>query len=563
MTSGRKTVVFGLDGACFDLIQPWLDRGALPTLQGLIDAGGRSGLRSCVPATTPPAWTSLTTGVNPGKHGVFGFYAREKSEYAVTPVSDTDVQARRLWDYLSTDEFASLVVNVPVTHPARETEGVLVPGYLAPDRTSTYPRDVLAEVGMDDYRVYAPSEADDVPDDQLLTEWLDLTSSRRDLGLALMDRFEWDLLFLEFQKTDGAVHKFDDRTKVRRIFERVDACLADVLDAVDGDPNVFVVSDHGIGQPKEWAVALNTWLVDRGYATTERVGAAESPVDGERDSWLDRAMGDPDSPKADGDPESETDPLAGLLGYLGRAGLTKQRIERLLSSVGLYEYVVDVVPEGTGNALGREVIDRRASTAFYEAMGFSGVDVGVILNDDRFYGTGTVTGEEYDRVREELVAELRELTGPDESRPFSTVRPREEVYSGPRTEYAPDIVLEQAPDYVIGSSSPRGQPFIPTDPGRVDHTRTGLLVAAGPDVEPDWTPTSTPSITDVTPTLLALLGVPLAESFDGRPMTELLAGEPSPTWREYDPYEPPSGTEPTADEEAALEERLRGMGYLE
>jgi predicted AlkP superfamily phosphohydrolase/phosphomutase len=218
--SRHKTVVFGLDGACFDLIEPWL--GSLSTLTDIAERGGRTPLKSCVPATTPPAWTTLTTGVEPGKHGVFSFYSRHRESYETTPVSDRDVHARRLWDYTTDAGLTSLVVNVPVTHPPRQIDGALVPGYTAPDQPETYPESVLEDLGHDNYRVYAPSESESVPDDQLLDEWLSLTRSRSSLTTSLMQAYDWDLLFLEFQKTDGAVHRFDYDTAIRKIYQCVD-----------------------------------------------------------------------------------------------------------------------------------------------------------------------------------------------------------------------------------------------------------------------------------------------------------------------------------------------------
>ena len=556
MTGGdhtNKTIVFGLDGACFELLDPWLDAGALPTLAGLVDRGGRVPLASCVPATTPPAWTSLTTGVNPGKHGVFGFYRRHRDEYDGSPVTDRDVSARRLWDYTSRAGLRSVVVNVPVTHPARPLEGVLIPGYLAPDEPDPYPADVLAEVGRPDYRVYAPSEAADVAEEQLLDEWLALTESRKEIAVRLMDAHEWDLLFVEFQKTDGAVHKFSDHDHVRRIYERVDECLAAVLDAVDGEPNVFVVSDHGIGQPKEWAVALNTWLVETDYATTTTGEASAT-------GWLEQATAAHDDSEG---AEGGRSPIATLLAGLSRFGVTKQRLERALSAVGLYELAARYAPTGVGAGLDEEVVDRAASDAFYEGMGFSGVDVGVVINDERFYADGTVAADEYDTVRAELMAALRDLTGPDGERAFARVQPREAVYDGPRTPEAPDIVLEQAADYVIGSTFPRGETFIPTEAGRIDHTRDGLVIAAGPDIASEWEMDATPSVVDVTPTLLHLLDVPLNERFDGRSLASVLVTDREPTYEAYEPIEAPGDAAVSADERAALEERLRSMGYLE
>lgn len=213
-----------------------------------------SELESCVPATTPPAWTSLTTGINPGKHGIFGFYARNKGSYDFHPLSDADVHARRLWDYASEEGLTSLIVNVPVTHPSRELDGAIISGYMADDDVATYPDGLLDDLGFYDYSICADSEAETVPEEQLLREWLDLTESRRDVALALMVAFQWDIHLLKFQKTDGAVHKFAIGENVRAVFERVDSCMGEILEAVDREPNVLVVSDHGIGQRKEWAV---------------------------------------------------------------------------------------------------------------------------------------------------------------------------------------------------------------------------------------------------------------------------------------------------------------------
>jgi len=550
-TAPRPTVVFGLDGACFELIEPWLDAGALPTLQSLLGDGESTPLESCVPATTPPAWTSLTTGVNPGKHGVFGFYRRQRGHHETTPVSDADVGARRLWDYTTAADLTTLAVNVPVTHPPRDIQGAVVPGYLSPDPPTTHPEGLLEEVGLaDTYRVYADSEAADVSEAQLREEWLTLTERRRDLSLALLDRFEWDLLFVEFQKTDGAVHKFEQDANVRRIYERVDDCMADVLGAIDREPNVFVVSDHGIGQPKEWSVALNTWLHESGYAATT-VG------DPGGSSWLAEATDD------DGKGGGREAPIGRLLSGLSRVGLTKQRLERGLSALGLYELATRVAPEGAGGSLDTEVIDEAASRAFYQGMGFSGVDTGVTINEASFYDDGLVSGAEYDDLRAELMGALRNLEGPDGTAPFQQVRPREAVYEGPAVAFAPDIVVEQAPRYVIGSAQPRGQTFIPAEEGRIDHTRHGLLAASGPDIEEGWTLEATPSIMDVTPTLLALLGVPLAERFDGRALSGMLAGEVHVETKTYEPIEDRGEYAFSDREEQALEERLEAMGYLE
>ena len=66
----RKVLVIGLDGLTFDLIDPLMERGWLPHISRMRDRGYSAVLRSTVPPVSAPAWTSLITGVNPGKHGV-------------------------------------------------------------------------------------------------------------------------------------------------------------------------------------------------------------------------------------------------------------------------------------------------------------------------------------------------------------------------------------------------------------------------------------------------------------------------------------------------------------
>lgn len=361
----NKTVVFGLDGARWDLIEDWLDEGRLPTLASLIDRGGRAPLESCQPATTPPAWTSLTTGVNPGKHGVFGFYRRQRDSYDIEPVSDRDVYARRLWDYTSEAGLSSIVIKIPVTHPARPLDGVLVPGYLTPESPTTCPKSVLSDIDLPDYRVYAPSESADVPDAQLLDEWLALTESRADFAANLMERHECDLSFVEFQKTDDAVHKFENREHVRKIYECVDDCMSRLLATIDDPVNVVVVSDHGIGQEKEWAISLNTWLNKQGYLQTT------TGTDIDKPEWLSAARNDDESTSGD-------------TSLFAQLGFTRQQIERSLSAFGLYDIARRFVPARLKDAIDEETVDRSVSTAFYEGIGFSGVDIDIILNDKQF-----------------------------------------------------------------------------------------------------------------------------------------------------------------------------------
>ncbi|MGH2893294.1 MAG: alkaline phosphatase family protein, partial [Solirubrobacteraceae bacterium] len=72
------TMLIGLDGATFSVLDPYVDEGVMPFLGELLNRGSRAVLRSIMPPLTPPAWTSLVTGKHPGQHGVFDFFQKQE-----------------------------------------------------------------------------------------------------------------------------------------------------------------------------------------------------------------------------------------------------------------------------------------------------------------------------------------------------------------------------------------------------------------------------------------------------------------------------------------------------
>lgn len=109
----RKVLLIGIDAGSFDTIDPLVRSGSVPNLTELLDDGYRTRLESSVSPWTPTAWTSLTTGTNPGQHGFFDFKTTDQSR----PVSARDVMANRIWDYLDAAGYRSIVVNAPVDYP--------------------------------------------------------------------------------------------------------------------------------------------------------------------------------------------------------------------------------------------------------------------------------------------------------------------------------------------------------------------------------------------------------------------------------------------------------------
>jgi predicted AlkP superfamily phosphohydrolase/phosphomutase len=130
----RRLVVIGLDGASWDYLEPQLAAGRLPALARVVREGAVATLRSVECYFTPPAWTTLFTGVLPARHGVYSFGRWDPRRREFDEVSAADVQAPPLWELASRAGLRVASVGVPVTYPAAPLEGVMVSGLMTPKR---------------------------------------------------------------------------------------------------------------------------------------------------------------------------------------------------------------------------------------------------------------------------------------------------------------------------------------------------------------------------------------------------------------------------------------------
>ncbi|MDA4116233.1 MAG: alkaline phosphatase family protein, partial [Thaumarchaeota archaeon] len=160
MTGSNETptLVVGLDGATFDIIDPMIKQGKLPNIKRLMDMGSRAKLASSSPPLSAIAWTTITTGVNPGKHGIYDFAHRARKSYEFIPYTAKDKRAPSLWGHLSENGKSVCVVNVPLTYPPEEVNGVMLSGFPSPPNSMdwTYPQslaeDLKREFGDDDFQ---------------------------------------------------------------------------------------------------------------------------------------------------------------------------------------------------------------------------------------------------------------------------------------------------------------------------------------------------------------------------------------------------------------------------
>jgi predicted AlkP superfamily phosphohydrolase/phosphomutase len=262
-----KVFVLGIDGLTFDLLLPWVQEGKLPHFARLLEEGSSTQLISTIPPISPVAWTTAVTGVNPGKHGIFGFV--KEFGRAADGGFDLDfytAQDRRtdpVWVLLTERGRRSIVINVPCSSPPDRIRGIMISGfpYTSPDHFTHPPeyRLKIPNYRKDHYRkVSEAGEAAYLEDMNLIMD------QRAEVLFDLLEEEPWDLFFAVFTITDRVQHyfwKFMDHhhpdwnaaqaelfgNAIQSAYERMDELLGRLRSHLDEKTTLVVMSDHGFG----------------------------------------------------------------------------------------------------------------------------------------------------------------------------------------------------------------------------------------------------------------------------------------------------------------------------
>lgn len=127
-----RILLVGWDGAEPALLEPWLQAGRMPVLRELAARGALGRIASTLPAVTPPAWTSLVTGLQPGRHGIYSFTSPSPDDYAEHFVTAAERQAASVWHYLSAAGRSVGVFNLSLSYPPEPVSGFLFAGFDCP-----------------------------------------------------------------------------------------------------------------------------------------------------------------------------------------------------------------------------------------------------------------------------------------------------------------------------------------------------------------------------------------------------------------------------------------------
>ena len=549
-----RVLVIGLDGATWAIAQPLMAAGRMPNLARLVAQGAAGSLASTVPPISAAAWVSFLTGQNPGRHGVYQFrkfdlcnYSGYRDEFATS----NDYVGRSFLELAGQHGRTVGSVGIPMTYPPFPVNGFLVSGFPRPfgPTAQVYPPEMAARLGkwdaVQDSFNFSLSGAKTV---ETSDYWV-----RRytEISIDALAEQDYDLFLVVWNSTDNIPHLFWKYTDpsfpaydadgaqqfgdvINHQYEVADGEIGKLLAALPDPENttVVVMSDHGMGPYPHLQVHLNAWLAEQDLLAV-KAGSAGQPS------------------------------IASRMVSKARKRLPAQWRHRLR----------DHLPAGMradmhARHMNLDQIDWSRTEA-YRFKIFPSVE-GVVVNLRGRQTEGIIEpGADYDALCDRLVAALADLRDPDSGQPIvARASRRETLFEGPFLDDIPDILVELNPDYTGGSAvaGPLVTPVPLSDLSEysASHHPDGLFVVRGAGVrEGAWIDGA--QIIDLPPTLMHLMGLPVASWMDGKVITSIF--EPSAlhevTYADYELADVDRSTRLTGEEEDAIRAQLAGLGYLQ
>jgi predicted AlkP superfamily phosphohydrolase/phosphomutase len=528
------TVLIGIDGATFAVLDPYMERGVMPCLAKLSERSSRAVLRSIMPPLTPPAWTSLMTGKHPGQHGIFDFFQKEEpGSVYFSFASSQEIRSPTIWTLASEQGRQVVSLNFPLMFPPPDVHGAIVPGGMMPWRQlrlGCHPPGLFDELqGLPDFNpremldMQLEIKAIDGCPEEEFAEFVELHRRREQCWAGVLRHLaesrRADLVAVMFDGVDKLQHlcwRFidpscwpDDPTAWERemidrcaaYFRSLDGLIGEIVERAGAEATVVLASDHGFGPTRE-VFHINSWLEQEGYLF-----------------WAE------DANSVD---RSDTD--------VGFAEMTRH--------INALDWSRTVAYAATPASQGIHIVDR------------------VPGGDEPLPDSVRAT------LMRDISAGLREVRRPHDGRPLvEEVWTREEAFAGPFEALGPDLSLVLADGGTI-SILPSTTIVARRGEARGHHRWEGIFMAAGPGIR-EGASVAELSIVDVAPLLLHRLGVPVPDDMAGSVPEEIFErGElerrpvtiaPARPWSSV----PVTDIELEPEEQAAVMDRLRALGYVE
>ena len=562
MSERPKVLILGLDALTPRLVEKWVADGRLPNIGRFLDEGAWGPMNSVPNRNSAPAWSSMVTGLNPGKHGIYWFTEDNPQGYDYKFLNGSFRRGKAFWKVLSEDGQRVGVINVPLTFPAEEVNGVMVAGLDSPsseDPRFTYPSELRHEVmeaaggeyyvypGLSRYVIAGQSE-----------QGLDRIHRSIDKKAAVAERLmttrDWDAFMVVFTESDVVQHFFwrhmDDpspedsereKNAIRDTYQHLDEIVGRLMKVAGPDTMVVLVSDHGARYDDGLARSLPNWLEQLGFLSYRAESRRRNP----------RSLMIAAVTKTFRQLDKRLSPEAKHK-LSRRFPWARRRVEVMMSFGKLDWSKTKAYTDGHRPEIWINLAGRQPQ--------------------------GIVTPQEYDTVRQQIIDELTSAVCRKTGQPLVVrVMRREEAYSGPYVDRSPDLIVEWSDSgaclditYPDGRAYTLKKQHLPDDPfDRLlsgGHDQFGIFAMLGAGVKPGRVDDI--QIADVAPTVLYLREAPIPSDVDGKVLKnafdpELLQSMEERRGGKAVMEDDEGGSGYSEDEEAEVHARLQGLGYVE
>jgi len=542
------TLVIGIDGGEWDIINGLIESGKLPNVKKIKNEGVHGPLESVTPPVSPPAWNTIQTGTNPGKHGIFDF-SKFDENYTRRSVNSSDRNAPPFWKIMNDKDKTTGLFKIPFTYPPDDVDGFMVTGFPTPNTVDDFvtPKFLNDQVG--------PVE-DLFEDSSLLRDGyflafknnlVKVSNRQTEIFVDLIQKFDTDFSMIVYDGSDRVQHffwKYFDEAHPRHdpdsslsgaieeYYQSVDRGIGKILDQVNGDTNVFIISDHGFG-PLTKDIYIDEWLAQNGFLTRRAAGSSQKVLN---------------------------DILA----------TTMKQIWNGISRIGLAESIKSLIPTSTFESGSTLLHESDRDTIWEETQAFFTTSSGqsICINLEDKYSKGMVSSEEYDRIVDSISDSLLNLEDPKtDVKMVEAVIRADEVFNGWSVHSAPDLIVQTKQEYklkggrsneLVKPSKQRGNDI------SGDHTKEGIFMGRGPSLTEGHIEDL--HILDIAPTLLYMYNLPVPETMDGSVAKDIIESDITSDREEQttDKYGRVSNGDRTWNkgEQEELEDRLESMGYL-
>jgi len=461
----KKMFVLGIDGACFDLIDPLIEQGELPNFKKLIENGSRKIMKSSIPPLTAPAWASLQTGCNPGKHGIFDFTLLNKWDSYF--VDSTELLEKPFWLFLSENNIKSIIVNVPLTYPIYAINGILISGMETPSEKHNY--------------IYPPELKEQFQDIGYVIEPLTYQKTLEESEKIVINSFDkrikavkmllekdWQFFLFFIRESDILQHYFWNKEPIKKLYKKIDDFLGGLMEK---DFDLIIISDHGFERVDK-AINLNSWLTKEGYLYLKK----------EKKGVLD-----------------------------------KKKLQKILERLKI-DWIRRVVPRkckkilkeeiGFEEAIVKNLIDWEKTKAIIKR---SVKTMNVYLNTKNRSEKGIITQENYEDIRQEIISKLKDFFKRENIN--VKIWKKEEIYFGRAIENAPDIIIYLPKGYESNCFMFSSDIYVDLQEKIIgQHNQDAILIT-----KDKLNLKENPNIIDFAPTILKYFSIPIPEYMDGAP----------------------------------------------